>query len=62
MELFEFFRKPFILRSPSAQLPGSPFVVSRACHMEQLTGQLNGISLFSVRFPDRSVDASLSHF
>ena len=31
-------------------------------HDEQLAGQLNGISLFSVRFPDRSVDASLSYF
>lgn len=62
MELFEFFRKPFILRSPPAQLAGSPSVVGRACHMEQLTGQLNGISLFCVRFPDRSIDAALSHF
>ena len=37
MELFEFFRKPFILRSPLAQFTGSPFVVSRARCMEQLT-------------------------
>ena len=62
MELFEFFRKPLILRSPPAQLAGSPLVVSRARCMEQLTGQLNGISLFSVRFPDRGIDAALSYF
>ena len=35
MELFEFFRKPFILRSPPAQFAGSPFVVSRTRRMEQ---------------------------
>ena len=43
MELFEFFRKPFILCGPFAQLSGSPFVVSRARHVEQLTGQFNWI-------------------
>ena len=29
--------------------------------MEQLTGQLKGIFLFSVRFPDRGIDAALSY-
>ena len=62
MELFEFFRKPFILRSPPAQLPGSPFVVSRTHRVEQLAGWLNGITIFLVCFPDRSIDAALSCF
>ena len=35
MELFELLRKLLILRSPPAQLPGSPSVVGRARCMEQ---------------------------
>lgn len=62
VELFELFRKPFILRSPPAQLAGSPSVVGRACHMEQLTGQFNGIVRFLVCLPDRGIDAALSYF
>ena len=62
MELFEFFRKPFILRSPPAQLPRSPLVVSRTRRVEQLAGWLNGITIFLVCFPDRSIDAALSCF
>ena len=62
MELFEFFRKPFILRSPPAQLPRSPLVVSRTRRVEQLAGWLNGITIFLVCFPDRSIDAALSYF
>ena len=62
MELFEFFRKPFILRSPPTQLPRSPLVVSRTRRVEQLAGWLNGITIFLVCFPDRSIDAALSYF
>lgn len=62
MELFEFFRKPFILCCPLAQFTGSPFVVSRARCMEQLTGQFNGIARFLVCFPDCCIGAALSHF
>ena len=59
MELFEFFRKPFILRSPPAQLPRSPLVVSRTRRVEQLTGQFNGIVRFLVCLPDRGRDAAI---
>ncbi len=62
MELFELFRKPFILRSPPAQLAGSPPVVCRTRCVEQLAGWLNGITIFLVCFPDRSIDAALSYF
>ena len=62
MDLLDRIREMFVLRSPPAQLAGSPSVVGRACHMEQLTGQLNGISLFSVLFPDRGIDMALSYF
>ncbi len=30
--------------------------------MEQLTGQLDGITIFFVRFPDRCIGAALSYF
>ncbi len=62
VELFEFFRKPFILCGPLAQLAGSPFVVSRVRHVEQLTGQFNWILLFLACFPDRGIDMALSYF
>lgn len=62
VELFEFFCKPFILCGPLAQLSGSPFVVSRTCHMEQFTGQFDWIPLFLVCFPDRGIDMALSYF
>ena len=51
-----------IFYSPAALLSGSPFVVSRACHMKQLTSQLNGIPLFLVRLPDCGIDVALSYF
>ena len=59
VELFELFRKPFILRSPPAQLSRSPLVVSRTRRVEQLTGWLNGITIFLVCFPDRGIDAAI---
>ena len=59
MELFELFRKPLILCGPLAQLPGSPFVVSRTRRVEQLTGQFNGIVRFLVCLPDRGIDAAI---
>lgn len=62
VELFELFSKPLILRSPPAQLAGSPFVVSRTRRVEQLAGQLNGITNFLVCFPDCGIDAALSYF
>ena len=62
MDLLDRIREMFVLRGPPAQLAGSPSVVGRACHMEQFTGQFNGISLFSVRFLDRGIDMALSHF
>jgi len=36
MDLLNRIRKAFILRSPPAQLTGSPFVVSRTRRVEQL--------------------------
>lgn len=61
MELFELLHKLLILRGPLTQLAGSPLVVCRTRCMEQRTGQFNGISLFSVRFPDRGIDMALSY-
>ena len=43
VDLLNRVRKAFVLCGPLAQLAGSPFVVSRARCMEQLTSQLNGI-------------------
>ena len=62
MDLLNLVCEAFIFYSPAALLSGSPFVVSRACHMKQLTGQLNGIPFFLVRLPDRSIDVTLSYF
>ena len=62
VDLFNLVRKAFILRSSPAQFSGNPFMVSRASHMEQFAGQFNGIALFSVCFPDGSIDMALSYF
>lgn len=62
VNLFNFVRKEFILRSSPAPFSGSPFVVSRASHMEQLANQFNGITLFRMCFPDGSIDMALSYF
>ena len=62
MELFELFRKPFILCGPLAQLARGPLVVSRTRCVEQFTGQFNGIARFLVCFPDCCIGAALSHF
>ena len=62
VDLLNLVCKAFIFGSSLAQLPGSPFMVSRACHMKQLTGQLNGIPLFLVRLLDCSIDMALSYF
>ena len=59
MDILDRIREMFVLRSPPAQLPGSPLVVCRACRMEQLTGWLNGITIFLVCFPDRGIDAAI---
>ena len=62
MDLLNRIRKTLILCSPLAQLSRGPFVVGRARHMEQFTGQLNGIPFFLVSFPDCGIDMALSHF
>ena len=62
VDLLKRVRKAFVLCSPLAQLARNPSVVSRARCMEQFTGQFNGIARFLVCFPDRSIDAALSHF
>lgn len=62
VNLFNLVRKEFILRGSPAQFSRSPFVVSRASHMEQFTGQFNGIVLFGVCFSDGSIDMALSYF
>ena len=62
MDLLNRIRKTLIFCSPLAQLSRGPFVVGRARHMEQFTGQLNGIPFFLVSFPDRGIDMALSHF
>lgn len=50
MDLLNRIRKTLIFCSPLAQLSRGPFVVGRARHMEQFTGQLNGIP-FSRELP-----------
>ena len=62
VDLLNLVRKSFIFGSSLAQLPGIPFVVSRASYMEQFAGQFNGIALFRVCFPDGSIDMALSYF
>ena len=62
VDLLNHICKAFIFYSPAALLSIGPFVVSRACHMNQLTGQLNGIPFSLVRIPDCSIDAALSYF
>ena len=62
MDLLDRIREIFVLRGPVAQLAGSPLVVSRTRRVEQLAGWLNGITIFLVCFPDRSIDAALSYF
>ena len=62
VDLFNLARKAFILRSSPTQFSGCPFVVSRASHMEQFAGRFNGITLFSLCFPDGSIDMALSYF
>ena len=47
VDLLKRVRKAFVLCSPLTQFTESPFVVSRARCMEQLTGQFNGIRLYS---------------
>lgn len=62
VDLFDLVRKAFILRRSPAQFSGCPFVVGRTGHMEQFTGKFNRITLFSVCFPDGSIDMALSYF
>lgn len=62
VDLLNLVRKSFIFGSSLAQLPGIPFVVSRASYMEQFAGHFNGIALFRVCFPDGSIDMALSYF
>ena len=62
VNLFNLVRKAFILRSSPAQFSGCPFVVGRTSHMEQFASQFNGITLFSLCFPDGSIDMALSYF
>lgn len=56
MELFK------LLRSPAAQLSGSPFVVSRMRCVEQLTGRFNGKSMFFMAFLNDYVNLALLYF
>ena len=60
VNLFSLVRKAFILRSSPAQFSGCPFVVGRTGHLEQFAGLFNGITLFSLCFPDGSIDMALS--
>lgn len=62
VDLFNLVRKAFVLRSSPAQFSGCPFVVGRTGHMEQFAGKFNRITLFSVCFPDGSIDMALSYF
>ena len=62
MDFFKLVCQTFILYGSSAQLAGIPLVVSGSSHMEQLTGQLDGITIFLVCFPNRGIDAALSYF
>ena len=62
VDFFNLVRKAFILRSSPAQFSGCPFVVGRTGHMEQFTGKFNRKPLFSVCFPDGSIDMALSYF
>ncbi len=62
MDFFKLVCQTFILYGSPAQLAGIPLVVSGSSHMEQLTGQLDGITIFLVCFPNRGIDAALSYF
>ena len=62
MDLLNRICETFILRSPLTQLAGGPFVIGRTRHMEQRAGRLDGIACFFVCFPDRTINAALSHF
>ena len=62
MNLFNLVGQFLILRSPVAQLPGCPFVVSRTGYMEKVTGCLNSKPLFFVTLSNGYISMSLSYF
>ena len=51
-----------ILRSPVAQLPGCPFVVSRTGHMEQFAGCLNRKPVFFTALFNGRINLPLPYF
>ena len=61
VDLFDPVCQAFVLCGSMAQLPGRPFVIGRAGHMEQPAGQFDGIAIFRARFPDRRIDRALSY-
>ena len=62
MNLFNLVGQFLILRSPVAQLPGCPFVVSRTGHMEQFAGCLNRKPVFFTALFNGRINFPLPYF
>ena len=62
MNLFNLVGQFLILRSPVAQLPGCPFVVSRMGHMEQFAGCLNRKPVFFTALFNGRINFPLPYF
>ena len=52
----------FIFLSSTAQFPGSPLVIGRTSHMDQLADCLDGIALLCMAFLDCFIHMALSYF
>ena len=62
MNLLNLVGQFLILRSPMAQFPGCPFVVSGTGHMEQFAGCLNRKPVFLMALFDGRINVSLPYF
>ena len=62
MNLFNRICQTLIFLRSAAQVPLSPFMISRTSNMEQTTSRFNGIPLFFMAFLDRYVNLALSYF